>query len=163
MLRDDCTVAAAHLERVLSDDRAMISQLRLAPACTWLLKGLWYSGLRLGEAFALSWEPDAPIRVDMSGPSPLLKIDGEAWNSGFTEDYPVAPELRRLLDDLSASKRHGKVFRLTIQFAGSAGRIIDEIGGAREGWCAPTNALVPVLLGGGLAYDGQEGHPRLDS
>ena len=31
------------------------------------LRGLWLSGLRLGEAVALSWDQDAPFHADLTG------------------------------------------------------------------------------------------------
>lgn len=39
-----------------------------------LLKGLWSSGLRLGEALQLSWEETAELAVDFSGKRPMFRI-----------------------------------------------------------------------------------------
>ena len=42
-----------------------------------LLRGLWLSGLRLGEALQLSWDADAPIAVHLGGKYPALRIWAE--------------------------------------------------------------------------------------
>src|SRR5690606_24976349 len=44
---------------------AKVADVRKLEAEKWkrLLRGLWLSGLRLGEALALSWDADAPITV----------------------------------------------------------------------------------------------------
>ena len=39
-----------------------------------LLTGLWLSGLRLREAVDLSWNRDAVVSVDQSGPHPVLRF-----------------------------------------------------------------------------------------
>ncbi len=38
------------------------------------LEGLWLSGLRLGEALALSWEHDAGFGVEASGKYPCFEF-----------------------------------------------------------------------------------------
>ena len=49
--------------------------LAVAPDLDFYLRGLWLSGLRLGESMALRWE-DAPgaILVDLSGRRPMFRI-----------------------------------------------------------------------------------------
>ena len=64
-----------------------------APAWARLLRGLWLSGLRLGEAVALSWEPDAPFHADLAGRRPAFRIFGEAQKSGRDEILPMTPRL----------------------------------------------------------------------
>ena len=40
------------------------------PAWERLLRGLWLSGLRLGEAMILSWDMEAPFQADLTGRRP---------------------------------------------------------------------------------------------
>jgi integrase len=75
-----------------------------------LLRGLWFSGLRLGEALSLSWDEDAAIRVDMSGRYPALDIQGSAQKSGKDELLPLAPEFCEFLLAVPECERHGLVF-----------------------------------------------------
>ncbi len=77
-----------------------------------LLWGLWWSGLRLGEALALTWDrADAP-RVDLSGRRPMLWIPGACQKSGRDELCPMAPEFARFLLRVPEARRRGRVFRL---------------------------------------------------
>jgi len=75
-----------------------------------LLRGLWLSGLRLGEALELSWDDDAAIRVDVSGRYPALDIQGRAQKSGKDELLPLAPEFCEFLLAVPEAQRHGLVF-----------------------------------------------------
>jgi len=62
-----------------------------------LLRGLNLSGLRLGEALALSWEDDAPISVCTAGKYPALRIQAEAEKAHRDRLLPIAPEFAELL------------------------------------------------------------------
>ena len=44
---------------------------------SFLLRGLWTSGLRLGEALNLTWDDDRKLRIQMSGRFPMLWIPAE--------------------------------------------------------------------------------------
>jgi len=83
-----------------------------------LLIGLWWSGLRLGEAIHLYWEPFPSDRraivISDDGKHPMLLIRGQAQKSGKDQLYPMAPEFWRFLDrHWTAEERRGRVFRLT--------------------------------------------------
>jgi integrase len=79
-----------------------------------LLIGLWWSGLRLGEAVALEWyEPGARgFCVDLSGRRPMFIIGGEAEKAGCNRLLPMAPEFARWLEKIPEAERHGRVFPL---------------------------------------------------
>ena len=47
-----------------------------------LLYGLWWSGLRLGEALNLYWDRPDKLRVDLSGKRPMLRILAELEKLG---------------------------------------------------------------------------------
>ena len=76
------------------------------------LTGLWWSGLRLRESLALSWEPRAGLSVDIAGKYPMLRIRGDAQKSGRDQLYPVAPEFGEMLLATPEAERRGRVFKL---------------------------------------------------
>lgn len=76
-----------------------------------LLRGLWLSGLRLGEALSLTWDQWADgIRVDMSGEHVFLLIPAEAEKGGQDRVYPVTPDFAELLRSVPDRQRQGFVF-----------------------------------------------------
>lgn len=76
------------------------------------LQGLWWSGFRLRESLALSWEPRAALSVDLSGRYPMVRIRGESQKSGRDQLCPVAPEFAEMLLAVPEAERHGRVFKL---------------------------------------------------
>lgn len=77
------------------------------------LRGLWWSGLRLGESLNLRWdaEPGALV-VDFTGRRPLLRIPAESEKGGQDRVLPMAPEFATFLEATPKSARHGRVFKL---------------------------------------------------
>lgn len=102
-----------------------------------LLRGLWWSGLRLGEAMNLSWdERHDGLTVDLTGEFPLLRIPAKHQKSRRHELKPIVPEFAELLLSVPEDKRAGFVFnplakrnqedpRVT---QGTASRVISELG-----------------------------------
>lgn len=82
----------------------------LAPSWQRLLQGLWLSGLRIGEAVALSWEPDAPFAVNTTGKRPVFRIAG-AQKNGRYQDCPIAPDAAEFFLATPEAERRGRVFR----------------------------------------------------
>ena len=62
-----------------------------APAWERLLRGLWLSGLRLGEAVALDWN-DGPFVLDTTGKHPTFRIEAEGQKSRRSEVVPLTPD-----------------------------------------------------------------------
>ena len=60
-----------------------------APAWKRLLRGLWLSGLRLGEAVTLDWN-DGPFVLDTVGKYPAFHIEAEGQKSRRHEIAPCA-------------------------------------------------------------------------
>jgi integrase len=81
-----------------------------APSWRHLLRGLWLTGLRLGEAVALSWEPDAAFAVCLSGRRPVFRIAG-AQKNGKYQDCPMVPDAAEFLLATPEGDRRGRVFR----------------------------------------------------
>jgi integrase len=86
--------------------------LAAAPHLDFYLRGLWLSGLRLGESMALRWD-DAPgaILVDFSGRRPMFRIPAESEKGNTHRILPMAPEFAQLLETVPAAQRRGYVFR----------------------------------------------------
>jgi integrase len=84
-----------------------------APAWQTFLNGLWLSGLRLGEACALSWDEEAPFAVDLSGKRPVFRILAGAQKARRDELLPMTPDFAEwLLATFPGAQRVGKVFKL---------------------------------------------------
>ncbi len=78
---------------------------------TFLLRGLWLSGLRLGEALSLTWDNWADgIRVDVSGDFVKLLIPSESEKGGQDRVYPVTPDFAELLLSVPEDERTEHVF-----------------------------------------------------
>lgn len=76
-----------------------------------LLRGLWLSGLRLGEALSLTWDMWSDgIRVDTSGKHIVLLIPAEEEKGGQDRTYAVTPDFGEFLRSVPKSERTGFVF-----------------------------------------------------
>lgn len=103
-------LATEEFERML----AMVPKVRPNDPDDWrrLLNGLWLSGLRLGEALTLSWEPDAGFFVDLSGKHPQLRIYAEAEKGRRDRKLPLTPDFAQWLLQTPQNERSGFVFKL---------------------------------------------------
>ena len=119
-----------------------------------LLRGLWWSGLRLGEAIALRWDahPDG-VRVILDGQESVLAFDADAQKSGKVELSPLAPEAVELLEPLQEQAgyvfapqcRDGsamardihKVSKIISRIGKAAGVVVDHV----KGKCASAHDL----------------------
>ncbi len=99
---------------------AAVAKVRPGDAPAWerLLTGLWLSGLRLGEAVALSWDEEAPFYADLTGKHPRFRILGKAQKSGRDEVLPMTPDLAQFLQTTPQAERSGPVFKLTNRTTG---------------------------------------------
>ncbi|HET6324646.1 MAG TPA: site-specific integrase [Planctomycetaceae bacterium] len=84
-----------------------------------LLRGLWWGGLRLGEALELWWDRDDKIRVEVSGDDVVLQIPGELEKGNQDRVYPVSPEFAEMLLAVPVEERTGRVFPLRSRRGGS--------------------------------------------
>lgn len=74
-----------------------------------LLRGLWWSGLRLGEALALRWDhKPGGVSVVLDGRRSVLLFDGEAQKNGKAGAVPMAPEFVEMLEPIR--RESGYVF-----------------------------------------------------
>lgn len=94
------------------------------------LEGLWYSGLRLGEALTLSWDSDAGISVDFTGKYPCLLIFAESEKGFRDRRLPITPDFAALLKTRAREDRVGKVYAIARRDFGldRVSRVIVAIG-----------------------------------
>lgn len=76
-----------------------------------LLKGLWWGGLRLAEAWALHWTDDKELRVQLEGKRPMFRIQAGSEKSRKFRLLPMAPEFAQLLETVPPAQRRGYVFK----------------------------------------------------
>lgn len=74
-----------------------------------LIRGLWLSGLRVGEALSLSWDSGA-IRLSLDGRRPRIVIHDSGQKSRSDEVMPITPDFYRFLSETPAINRTGLVF-----------------------------------------------------
>jgi len=92
-----------------------------------LLRGLYLSGLRLGEALNLWWDdrPDR-ISVDLSGRRPMFRIRAELEKGGQDRLLPMTPDFAAFLLATPEAERRGPVFR-PIGMRGQECRQVDYV------------------------------------
>jgi len=97
-------------ERMKAATAAVVGE-RLAADWIWDLEGLWWSGLRLGEAIALDWNDDRKLAVDYSHEFPMFRIQAQGEKGRQFRILPMAPEFANHLASVPAAERRGPVFR----------------------------------------------------
>lgn len=107
-------VTTEEFERMLSNVPKVVGEDQVE-SWKFLLKGLWWSGLRLGEALKLSWDNPKDLMVDLTGKRPFLRIQGTAEKGKKDRILPLAPEAAELLQTVPESEREGLVFKLKWQ------------------------------------------------
>jgi integrase len=111
--------------------KAVVKKVRPNDTGAWkgFLEGLWLSGLRLGEALALSWEAESGISVDLSGKYPCFVISAESEKGFRDRRLPMTPDFADLVLKTPSEDRVGKVFAVANGFGiDRASRVICKIG-----------------------------------
>jgi integrase len=75
-----------------------------------LLRGLWYSGLRLNEAFHLTWDDPNQLSIDLAGQHPFLTIPIEHDKGHRERRMPLTPDFARFLLRTPEAERTSHVF-----------------------------------------------------
>ena len=80
-----------------------------AESWRFLLEGLWWSGLRLGEAMNLTWHSSDTLFLDFeSSKYPMFRINGSAEKGGKDRLLPMSPEFAKFVE--SHKQQDGFVF-----------------------------------------------------
>ena len=124
-------ITGEEFDRMLTAAEAV----RPADAAAWqrYLRGLWLSGLRLGESLALGWTDDAPIAVCLDSRRPCLRILAEAEKGHQDRLLPMTPDFAEFLFATPVEHRQGQVFRLdvpahVVHVDNWVGRVVSAIG-----------------------------------
>jgi integrase len=105
------------VERVVDAPRVLpngvvLPSLHRAESWRHYLRGLWLSGLRLGESLKLTWERcDNGLYVDLSGNRPMLRISAAAEKGHKDRLLPCSPEFAEFLLATPEADRVGYVFK----------------------------------------------------
>lgn len=85
--------------------------LDIAASWQFLIDGLWWSGLRLGEALDLHWTDEKRIAVDrLDGKHPMFRVQALAEKGRKFRQLPMAPEFADMLRKVPEAERRGYVF-----------------------------------------------------
>jgi integrase len=87
-----------------------------------LLRGLWLSGLRLGEALNLTWDDDRKLWLDLSGEFPMMRIRSELEKANEDRVLPITPGFADFLMETPGDERTGPVFN-PMPLSGQGGRL----------------------------------------
>ncbi|MCG6157115.1 tyrosine-type recombinase/integrase [Rubinisphaera margarita] len=102
-------ITAEEFDRMIES----VSKMPVRNPAEWefLLRGLWWSGLRLGEALNLHWTDPNNICVDLE--NELLIIQAHAHKKQEYSETPMAPEFVDMLKAVPDDQREGYVFKLS--------------------------------------------------
>ncbi|QDT14602.1 tyrosine-type recombinase/integrase [Alienimonas californiensis] len=102
-------ITDAEFAKVLAAVPDVVGESR---AASWrhLLRGLWLSGLRMGEATALTWDDLDGPHVRLGGPFPAFLIPGRMQKGGKDTVTPIVPDFLAFLQGTPEADRRGFVF-----------------------------------------------------
>ncbi len=109
-------ITLEEFERMLDNVENVVGS-EVADSWKQLLRGLWFSGLRLSEALGLYWDKaDCPggkcLEVEMSGRRPMLVIPAALDKANKERLLPMAPEFAEFLQAIPDDDRTGPVFNI---------------------------------------------------
>lgn len=104
-------ISGEEFDRILAKASAVFGT-EAAPSFERYLRGLWWSGLRLGESLELYWDRDDRLCVDLTGRRPVIRIPAELEKGNQDRDLPMAPEFQQFLLETPEAERTGRVFKL---------------------------------------------------
>ena len=96
-------------EKVLRE-RLAKAAAAVAPSWEYLLRGLWLSGLRIGEALNLFWDDETKLLADLTGRRPMFRIRAEFENGHKDRLLPMTPDFAAFLLQTPEHERTGSVF-----------------------------------------------------
>ena len=120
-------ITTEEFERMLSKVSGVVGE-KAAESWKHLLRGLWASGLRLGEALALRWDRRHPgsVTVLLNGRKSMLVFDADSQKSGKAQLVPLSPEAVTLLEPYQRDT--GFVFTPRRKDGLPKTRVVDKVG-----------------------------------
>jgi integrase len=112
------------IERILT----AVPKVRKADAEVWqfLIRLLSASGLRLGEAVSLSWNPEDPVAVVERNGRLWIVIQAEAQKAGRLTECPATPEFSDLLLSVPEGQRRGRVVKLPTRRTDNVSQVVAD-------------------------------------
>ncbi len=104
----------AEVQTMIDTVPTVVSDSEAAEAYQRLIRGLYLSGLRVGESQSLSWDNKHLILADLTGKYPMFRFPGSLQKNGKTETVPMAPDFAAWLKETPKRKRTGMV--MTVPF-----------------------------------------------
>ena len=104
-------ISGEEFDRMVAAVPKVVADEARAAAWEWFLRGLYWSGFRIGEAMVLSWDKGSDIFVDMHSAMPVAIIRPEGQKNRKAETLPLAPEFGTLLKAVPEADRSGFVFK----------------------------------------------------
>ncbi len=93
-------ITLEEFERMLAVTPKIVGE-QAADSWRLLLRGLWRSGLRLGESLTLRWDKQpGGVGVMLNSKKSVLAFDADSQKSGKVQLVPLAPEAVELLEPL---------------------------------------------------------------
>lgn len=105
-------ITAEEFDRMLTKVVKVVGEKRAA-AWSHYMRGLWLSGLRLGESLNLYWDRDDKLCVVLGGKYPMLRIPAALEKGNKDRLLPIAPEFAEFLLATPEAERTGPVFHPT--------------------------------------------------
>lgn len=107
-----------------------------------LLHGLWWSGLRIGEALALHWTDDSQISARLEMDPPMFLVRAETDKGRRERLFPIAPEFVEQLRTTPKRRRRGHVFRLPVhRRVDDVSKLLADCGRASGVWVSPEKCV----------------------
>jgi integrase len=105
-------LAREEAERIVMQLPAIVGA-EAAKRWAWNLEGLWRSGMRIGETFAFSWEPQGGCHyvTEIDGSRPKITILAESEKGFANRTIPMAPDFAAMLRAVPVNRRSGMVFK----------------------------------------------------
>lgn len=113
---------------ITQDEFQAILNLTASSDWRWLLRGLWGSGLRLGEALSLTWQAGLSMSLDFTRKRPMLRVPASSEKGNQERLLPISPEFAELLAEVPEDQRTGNVFPVPFASQESVSAFISELG-----------------------------------
>lgn len=102
------SITGEEFERMLA--AAETAAPKQAQHWKFVLQGLWTAGLRIGEAYRLTWD-DSDFCVELDREYPCFLIKSAGQKSRRQQTLPLPPEFAKILREVPGKLRKGRVFR----------------------------------------------------
>lgn len=101
-------ITGEEFDRMIKETPGIVGE-EFAESMQYLLRGLWWGGLRLGEALSLTWNYGPFCLVRLDDGHYYFRIEQEAEKGNTDRFLPVAPEFEMMLPETPPAS--GLVFR----------------------------------------------------